>query len=356
MIIALLLPHLLHSTENKMKPLITLGIETSCDETGAAVYHQDRGLLSHALFSQDQHKLFGGVIPELGSRAQLERINPIVESSLKQASLSLADIDVIAVTNRPGLPGSLLVGVCFAKALAWVAHKKIIGINHIEGHVFSPFLEFDVPFPHICLTSSGGHTSIFLVKGFGDFQVLGETSDDAAGEAFDKVAKMLNLPYPGGPEIEKLAAQADFKDYFHYPRTKQKTLDFSYSGLKTAVLYDLIKKGAYDIKTKKFISEDENLKSKIASSFLVCMSDIFIEKLERAIVQYPSIKAVTFVGGVSRNKYIRASIEQIAQKHELPLFIPSPQYCTDNGAMIALVGNYKAIQGKFSDLYLDIER
>ncbi len=339
-----------------MKPRITLGIETSCDETGAAIYHQEKGLISNALFSQDAHKKFGGVVPELGSRAQLERINPIIASALGDASLTLADIDVVAVTHRPGLPGSLLVGVCFAKAIAWAAGKKIIGIDHIEGHVFSPFLEFQVPFPHLCLTSSGGHTSLFLVKDFGDFQVLGQTGDDAAGEAFDKVAKMLNLPYPGGPQIEKLAARAQFQDYFHYPRHKQKTLDFSYSGLKTAVLYDLIKKGAYDITTKKFTSTDEDLKNRVASSFLACMTDIFIEKLERAIAAYPSIKAVTFVGGVSRNKFIRAKIEEIIKKHGLPLYMPSAPYCTDNGAMIALVGNYKAAQGKFSDWDLDIER
>ncbi len=260
------------------------------------------------------------------------------------------------MTNRPGLPGSLLVGVCFAKVIAWAAEKKIIGINHIEGHVFSPFLEFDVPFPHLCLTSSGGHTSLFLVHNFGEYELLGQTGDDAAGEAFDKVAKMLNLPYPGGPEIEKLAAQADFQDYFHYPRHKHKTLDFSYSGLKTAVLYDLIKKGAYDTATKKFISTDADLKNRIASSFLACMTDIFIEKIERALRAHPVIKAVTFVGGVSRNKYIRAALENLMQKHHLPLYMPSASYCTDNGAMIALVGNYKALQGQFSDFYLDIER
>ncbi len=338
-----------------MKPFITLGIETSCDETGAAIYHEKFGLLSNALYSQDQHAHFGGVVPELGSRAQLERINPMISLALQKAGLTLDDINVVAVTNRPGLPGSLLVGLCFAKGLAWAAHKKIIGINHLEGHAFSPFLEFDVPFPHLCLTSSGGHTSLFLIKGFGDYEILGQTSDDAAGEAFDKVAKMLHLAYPGGPEIEKRAALAGFKDYFHYPRHKPKTLDFSYSGLKTAVLYDLIKKRAYDMKTKKYISKDEDLKNKVASSFLVCISDIFIEKLNRAIKQHPEIKALTFVGGVSRNKYIRAQIEKLAQNHHLPLFIPSPIYCTDNGAMIAFVGNYKAMQGKFSDFYLDIK-
>ncbi len=337
-----------------MKPYITLGIETSCDETGAALYHSEKGLLSDALFSQDHHHAYGGVVPEIGSRVQLERINPIISSALEQAQLDLNDVDVIAVTNRPGLAGSLLVGVCFAKAIAGALNKKIIGINHIEGHVFSPFLEFDVPFPHICLTSSGGHTSLFLVRGFGEYEILGQTADDAAGEAFDKIAKMLGLAYPGGPEIEKRAALVDFQDFFRYPRHKPKTLDFSYSGLKTAVMYDLVKKNAYDMKTKKFTGDDE-LINKVASSFLACVADVFVEKLERAIKQHPDIKALTFVGGVSRNKFIRERIEQLAKKYELPLFIPSPQYCIDNGAMIAFVGNYKAAQGKFSDLYLDVQ-
>ncbi len=347
---------MLHQRHKNMKPRITLGIETSCDETGAAVYHQEKGLLSNAVFSQEEHTKFGGVVPELGSRAQLERINSIITSALDQAELTVGDIDVVAVTNRPGLPGSLLVGLCFAKAMAWAAGKKIIGINHIEGHVFSPFLEFNVPFPHLCLTSSGGHTALFLVNNFGDYELLGQTADDAAGEAFDKVAKMLNKPYPGGPEIEKLAAQVEFKDYFHYPRSKQKTLDFSYSGLKTAVLYDLIKKGAYDMKAKKFIATDPALPAQVASSFLACITDIFIEKLERAAIRHPSIEAITFVGGVSRNKYIRAKIEAVAKQHKVPLFMPSAAYCTDNGAMIAFVGNYKALQGKFSDFQVDIER
>ena len=337
-----------------MKPYITLGIETSCDETGVALYHSEKGLLSHALFSQDHHQTYGGVVPEIGSRAQLERIEPMLSLALERAKLTLKDVDVIAVTNRPGLAGSLLVGVCFAKALAGSLNKKIIGINHIEGHVFSPYLEFDVPFPHISLTSSGGHTALFLVRGFGDYELLGQTADDAAGEAFDKIARMIGLPYPGGPEIEKRAAEVEFKDFFHYPRHKPKTLDFSYSGLKTAVMYDLVKRNAYDMKTKKFTGDAE-LVNKVASSFLACITDVFIEKLERAIAQYPDVKALTFVGGVSRNKFIRKKIEALAKKHSLPLYIPSPQYCIDNGAMIAFVGNYKAAEGKFSNLYLDVE-
>ena len=339
------------------KPFITLGIETSCDETGAAVYHSENGLLSNALFSQiELHKQTGGVIPEVASRSQLEKINPIIEAALDMAKVSLKDIDVIAVTNKPGLPGSLLVGVCFGKALAWAANKKLIGVNHLEGHAFSPFLEFKVPFPHLCITASGGHTSLYLIKGFGDYVVLGQTVDDAAGEAFDKIAKLLELPYPGGPEIEKQANLANFKDYFSYPRHNPNTLDFSFSGLKTAVLYDLVNKGAYDLQNKKFMPSSSNpeLIQQVASSLLVCIADIFKQKIETAIKQHPEIKAVTFVGGVACNKYIRSQLHQLCTKFKLPLYFPAPQFCTDNAAMIAFVGNYKAKQGIFSDLNLDI--
>jgi len=338
------------------KPRLTLGIETSCDETAAAVYHEKRGILSNVLFSQiDIHKDFGGVIPELASRSQLEKITSIVQAALKKAKTPLATIDVIAVTNRPGLPGSLLVGVCFAKAVSWAAGKKLIGINHLEGHAFSSFLEHRVPFDHICLTASGGHTSLYRIKGFGDYDVLGKTQDDAAGEAFDKIAKLMRLPYPGGPIIEKLAAAVQFQDFFNYPRHKPQTLDFSFSGLKTAVLYDLVNKNAYDMKTKKFLKEkDELLKQQVASSLLVCIADIFEQKLARALKQYPKVKAVTFVGGVACNTYITNRLHNFAKREQLLFFSPSRQYCTDNAAMIALVGNYKAEQGKFADWQLDI--
>ncbi len=337
------------------QPFITLGIETSCDETGAAIYDSEKGLLSNALYSQiDIHKKFGGVVPEVASRNQLEKINPIIQAALDMANITVREVDVIAVTNKPGLPGSLLVGVCFAKALAWASHKKLIGVNHLEGHAFSSFLQYDVPFPHICITASGGHTSIYLINGFGDYTILGQTTDDAAGEAFDKVAKLIGLPYPGGPEIEKLAAKVQFKDFFKYPRHKPNTLDFSFSGLKTAVLYDLISKGAYDRKTKKYIAKDTELANQVASSLLVCIADIFKEKLERAIKQHPGIKAITFVGGVACNRYIRDQLEKLCKKFDLPLFVPDPEFCTDNAAMIALVGNYKAQKGEFSSWELDI--
>ena len=340
---------------SNQKPIITLGIETSCDETGAAVYHSHKGLLSNALFSQvELHKAFKGVMPEIASRNQLEKINPIVQAALDMAKLSLSNIDVVAVTNKPGLPGSLLVGVCFAKSIAWAAGKKLIGINHLEGHAFSAFLDNDIPFPHICITASGGHTSIYLVKDFGDYEILGQTIDDAAGEAFDKIARMIGLPYPGGPEIEKMARQVEFQDYFKYPRHKSKTLDFSFSGLKTAVLYDLVKRGAYDMEHKKLLDDSLELKQHVASSLLVCIADIFKEKVGRAIKQHPSIKAISFVGGVACNKYIRAQLQKLGEHYNLPVYTPAPQFCTDNAAMIAFVGNYKALRGEFSDYTLDI--
>lgn len=338
----------------KNSPLI-LGIETSCDETAAAVYDSKRGLLSNTLFSQTElHKLFGGVIPELASRSQLEKITPIVRTALQQAGVTLDDITVIAVTNRPGLPGSLLVGTCFAKAMAWGAHKKIIGVNHLEGHAFSSFLEYNVPFPHLCLTASGGHTSLYLIHDFGKYDVLGQTQDDAAGEAFDKIAKLLNLPYPGGPVIEKYATEVNFQDFFRYPRPQQKTLDFSFSGLKTAVLYDLVKQNAYDMTRKQLINTDNDLKKRVASSLLVCIADIFEQKLAYSLEHHKEVKAITFVGGVACNKYIKNRLKKFSERHNKLFFSPSPQFCTDNAAMIAFVGSYKAQQNLFSDLTLDI--
>ncbi len=338
-----------------MKPYITLGIETSCDETGAAVYHEKEGLLSNTLFSQiDLHKQFGGVVPEVASRSQLEKINPIIQAALDLAHVTLDDINVVAVTNKPGLHGSLLVGLCFAKAVAWARNIKLIGVNHLEGHAFSAFLEHDIPFPHLCITASGGHTSLYLVHGLGTYTVLGQTVDDAAGEAFDKVAKLLNLPYPGGPEIEKRAALVGFEDFFAYPRHNPRTLDFSFSGLKTAVLYDLVKQGAYDMKNKTLLTDNDELKNRVASSLLVSITDTFKHKLALALKEHPEVKALTFVGGVACNKYIREQLRQFGEQHGLPLYIPSPQFCTDNGAMVAFVGNYKAKLGEFSGWDLDI--
>jgi len=336
---------------------LILGIETSCDETAAAVYSNKKGIVSSALFSQLQHQSFGGVVPELASRAHLEKIQLIVQQALDEAYVTLDDIDVVAVTNKPGLPGSLLTGLCFAKAIAATKNKLLIGIDHLEGHAFSAFLNNTIPFPHLCLTASGGHTALYIIKNFGDYELLGHTLDDAAGEAFDKIAKLLHLPYPGGPVIEKLAEQQNFEDAYHYPRGSLQGFNFSFSGLKTAVFYDLVERGLCDFKTKHFDDshpDAQEIKQKVASSLLVCISDIFKQKLNLALKTYPSVKAITFVGGVACNNYIRSQLTQLAQVYDMPLFFPKPIYCTDNAAMIAFVGNYKAEQGKFSDLTLDI--
>jgi len=341
--------------------ITVLGIETSCDETGAAVYTTNNGIISNALFSQIAfHIPYGGVVPELASRSQIERINTIVDAALQQASVDLDSIDVIAVTSKPGLSGSLLVGLCFAKALAYAKQKKFIGINHLEGHAFSAHIEHDIPFPYICLTASGGHTALYLVEGFGSYKILGRTLDDAAGEAFDKIARLLGLPYPGGPVIEKLAEQIGFVDDLHYPRLKMRGLDFSFSGLKTAVLYDLAKRGLYDMTSKKSLlhdaknSENIYLQQQVASSLLVAIGDIFQDRLQQALALYPSVQAITFVGGVACNKYLQQRLALFAQKNKKLFFFPAKEYCTDNGAMIAFVGHYKAQQGLFSDLAIDI--
>ncbi len=337
-----------------MQKLI-LGIETSCDETAASVYSSESQVLSNPLFSQISiQQEFGGVVPEVASRSHLEKIKMIVQEALDKANVTLDDIDVIAVTSKPGLPGSLLIGLCYAKALAWSTGKPIIGVNHLEGHIFSSFLENTPPFPHICLTASGGHTALYLVKGYGDYERLGHTLDDAAGEAFDKVGKLIGLMYPAGPAVEKLAGTVNFKDFFNYPRGRKPTLNFSFSGLKTAVLYDLVDKGVLDLKTKKVADIDPELQKQVSSSLLVCIKDIFIKKLKLALEQHPDIKAVTFVGGVACNKFITQNLQEFCDKNRIEFFSPTRQYCTDNAAMIAFVGNYLAQQGKFSDINLDI--
>jgi len=339
----------------QVKTLI-LGVETSCDETSIALYSPINGVVEQTTFSQIMlQEKFGGVVPEIASRNQLEKIHHVTEETFAKTSYTLEDIDTIAVTKTPGLPGSLAVGIAFSKGLAIFANKNIIGINHIEGHVFSPFLENpNIPFPHLCITASGGHTSIHYVEDFGKITLVNYTLDDAAGEAFDKIAKMMGLPYPGGPVLEKYAAAVNFEDFFHFPRLKTTTEHFSFSGIKTSVLYTLIKMGAYDQEKKVFLEKDNVfLQQKIASSLLCCISDVFLQKLTQAFLKYPEIKAVTFAGGVACNKYIRSKIAAFAEKNKKELFIPSPKYCTDNGAMIAFVGHYKAQKGEFDSLYLD---
>jgi N6-L-threonylcarbamoyladenine synthase len=335
---------------------IILGIETSCDETAAALYSSKDGLLSNVLYSQlELHKEYGGVIPELASRSHLEKINSIVTRALEHGDHTLRDIDAIAVTTKPGLPGSLLVGLSFAKGIAWAIKKPIIGIDHLEGHIFSSFLEHQLEFPYLCLSASGGHTALYLVNNFGEFELLGHTLDDAAGEAFDKIAKLMGLGYPGGPLIEKMAQEMRFKDFFNYPRGNAHVLDFSFSGLKTAVLYDLIARGWYDVSTKSVLpAMTQEDKKKVASSLLVCINEIFEQKLRLALKQFSFARGISFVGGVACNRFMKEQLSALATKYNLPFASPSPAFCTDNAAMIAFVGNYKAEQNKFDDYALDI--
>ncbi|MFH1644581.1 MAG: tRNA (adenosine(37)-N6)-threonylcarbamoyltransferase complex transferase subunit TsaD [bacterium] len=346
---------------------IILAIETSCDETAAAVYDEaKKQLLSNQLFSQVKlHEIYGGVVPEIASRSHLEKIDIIVEQALKQADKTLDEIDVVAVTNKPGLVGSLLVGLCFAKAIAWSKNKKLVAVDHLEAHIFSSFLNDDfsinknISFPHLCLSVSGGHTAIYLVEDFGKYKLVGQTLDDAAGEAFDKIAKIIGLGYPGGAKIEQLATQVDFQDFFDYPRSKKlaKDLKFSFSGLKTAVLYDLVKKGAYDLQTGP-IEENINsdLQQKVSSSLLVCIKDIFCDVLENAFKKYPEVKGFTFVGGVACNKYLKNELKYLCEQNKKWFVSPACKFCGDNAAMVAFVGGYKAEKNQFSDLSLDVFR
>lgn len=338
-----------------MAEQLILGIESSCDETAASVYSTERGILSNHLFSQIKlQEPYGGVVPEVASRSHLEKIAPIVHEALQTAGVTLDDIDTIAVTSKPGLPGSLLIGLCFAKSLAYAKKKPLVAVNHLEGHVFSSMIENDVPFPHLCLTASGGHTTLYIVQDYGQYKLIGKTLDDAAGEAFDKVGKLIGLPYPAGPAIEKLAQQVDFEDFFKYPRGRKESTNFSFSGLKTAVLYDLIDKGVLDLKTKQNFDIDPELQKQVASSLLCCIKDVFIKKLNTALKEHPSIKAVTFVGGVACNQFITDKLEEWCKRKGLSFHSPSRQYCTDNGAMIAFVGGYKSQQSEFADLTVDI--
>ncbi len=344
-----------------------LGIETSCDETGIAVFDTlQQRVISNALYSQiDLHKQFGGVLPEVASRSQLDKINEVMQQALAQADITLDDIDVIAVTTHPGLIGSLLVGVCFAKALAWATSKKIIGVNHLEGHIASGFLDSNgtvrnIPFPHLNLTASGGHTALYVVHGFGSFELIAQTTDDAAGEALDKVAKMMDLGYPGGPVIEKLAEKHSFVDTLHFPRTKLKNNlpFFSFSGLKTAVLYYLVSQGAYDLQAGNTIADQcsDELKQQVASSLLSSIADIFILNIKAAFSLYPNAQALTFGGGVACNRYLCTRLQKACTARNKLFFAPPPKFCTDNGSMIAFVGSYKATQGNFDNFALDVKR
>ncbi len=314
--------------------MLTLGIESSCDDTAAAVLRDESTLLSSVISSQDQiHTRFGGVVPELASRSHLEAIVPVVRESLNQAQVSLQDINLIAVTQGPGLIGSLLVGFSYAKALSYVSKIPYVGVDHMAGHILSVFLEKEQPtFPYISLVVSGGTSSIYRADSFTSFNLLGRTRDDAAGEAFDKVAKLLGFPYPGGPIISHEAKKGN-SSAIKFPRSwlEKGSLDFSFSGLKTSVLNHCNRERQKDIPLN--IAD-------ICASFQEAAVEILVEKTILA-AQQQQIDTVVIGGGVSSNPRLREHMQQRCQDKQIRLFIPRPAHCTDNGAMIALAGYHR---------------
>lgn len=310
--------------------MIVLGIETSCDETSAAIIKDD-ALAANLISSQDFHKNYGGVVPELSSRAHLQIINPLVKDALKKSGIELKDVDLIAATAGPGLIGALLVGLTYAKGLALGINKSFIGVNHIEGHIFSGFLMPQKPqFPFLCLVVSGGHTLLLLVKSFTEIYKLGNTVDDAVGEAFDKIAKLLSLGYPGGPKIQDAAKTGDpHKINFPVSELKHK-FNFSFSGLKTAVLRYVQSLGGVD-------KLSEQNKSDIAACFQSAAVIALTRNVKRAIEQY-EVKSISVVGGVAANSHLKSEMIKIAEKYKKILVVPDLQFCGDNAAMIAFRG------------------
>lgn len=308
-----------------------LGIETSCDETGVAIYDDKLGILAERLYSQIAlHKEFGGVVPELASRDHVVRLLPLIDETLQEANCKPDDIDGIAYTSGPGLVGALMVGAATAQSLAYVWNKPSIGIHHMEGHLLAPMLENNPPaFPLVALLVSGGHTQLVLVNGIGDYQLLGESLDDAAGEAFDKAAKMMDLPYPGGPSIAKIAEQGNAKRFdFPRPMIGKPGLDFSFSGLKTFTATTIASFG-------DAITEQD--KADIAASFQRAVVETLTIKCRRALEQ-TNCKRLIIAGGVSANQALRTELEAMTKKLHAQLFYARPALCTDNGAMIAYAG------------------
>jgi N6-L-threonylcarbamoyladenine synthase len=325
-----------------------LAIETSCDETAAAVITAERRILSSVVLSQDEvHAPFGGVVPELASRQHLRSIGYIVAESLQRASLLTADIDAFAVTQGPGLIGSLLVGLSFAKGLAYFYRRPLLGIDHLEAHMEAAFLENpDIRFPALALLVSGGHTSLFLLKKRLRFKLLGRTRDDAAGEALDKIAKFLDLGYPGGPVIERLSAGGNPGKFpFALPRMKDGSLDFSFSGLKTAALRW--------IDETRMSSRHPEL-ADFLSSFEAAVVRALLENLGEAVGRFRPVSLI-LCGGVARNKRLRAGFEELARASGLSSHIPSPQFCTDNAAMVGALAVEKLKRKKRPPLSLDLD-
>lgn len=317
-----------------------LAIESSCDETSASII-VDGKVLNNIVATQSVHEKYGGVVPELASRAHQENLIPVVQEAVLSAGISLDQLSAVAFTRGPGLMGSLLVGVSFAKALAYAKNIPLIEVNHMQAHILAHFIDDPKPnFPFICLTVSGGHTQLVLVKDYLDMEVIGETQDDAVGEAFDKTAKLLGLPYPGGPLIDKYAKEGNPKA-FKFPVTRMPGLNYSFSGIKTAVLYFL----RDQLQTNpKFI--EENL-ADLCASIQWTLIEMLQIKLKEAVKQY-GVTEIAIAGGVSANSGLRNTLQELADKKGWKLYIPRFEYCTDNAGMIAIAAYYKYLAGEFS--------
>lgn len=330
------------------KKIKILAIETSCDETAAAISENGLNILASVVASQvDWHQKYGGVVPEIASRKHLEFINPVVEETLKEADLKLDEVDAVAATYGPGLVGSLLVGLSYAKALSYALEKPFIGVNHIAGHIYANFIsKKDIKTPVVCLTVSGGHTDLLYFKEYGDYEILGRTKDDAAGEAFDKIARYLGLDYPGGPVIEKKAKDGD-ETAISFPRPfiDKDNYDFSFSGLKTAVINY--------IHNQKQKGKKLNINN-IAASFQKAVIDILTEKTVKAALN-KNVKSVILAGGVAANNRFKEILKSRLKEYNIPLYYPEFKLCTDNAAMISTVAYYQYKKKDFAELDLNAD-
>ena len=315
-----------------------LAVESSCDETAASVVRNGREVLSNVIYSQiDLHTLYGGVVPEIASRKHIEKINQVIEKALSDAGITLQQATAMAVTYGPGLVGALLVGVSAAKAIAFAAGKPLVGVHHIEGHISANYIENkDLEPPFICLVVSGGHSHLVVVNDYGEYEIIGRTRDDAAGEAFDKVARAIGLGYPGGPKIDRVSREGN-PDAVVFPRAKVdgSTYDFSFSGLKSAVLNYL---NSCEMKGMEICQAD------VAASFQKAVIDVLVGHSMEAVSQY-HLKKFAIAGGVASNSALRAAFEEACRKNGLEFYHPSPIYCTDNAAMIGVAGYYEYIKG-----------
>lgn len=329
-----------------MKDVTILAIESSCDETSASVVKNGREVLSNVISSQiATHKLYGGVVPEIASRQHIEAIDWVIDAALNEANIKKEDVDAIAVTYGPGLVGALLVGLSEAKALAYALNKPLVPVHHIEGHIAANYIEnkeWEPPF--ICLVVSGGHTHLVHIKDYNNFDILGHTRDDAAGEAYDKIARVLGLTYPGGPQIDKLSDLGN-PEAIKFPRVvlEHDSYDFSFSGLKSAVL-NFINKAK--MTGEDFKNED------VAASFQQAVIDVLVEKAMRACDEF-NLKKLALAGGVSANRHLRAAMEDACKKRNIDFCVPKPMLCTDNAAMIGAAGYYEYINNNFADMSLN---